>query len=181
MNPRARLTNPSNIIPVAFPSEIELGELNWFFICLSILLYWHFERAPGGVLQYLCMEFLSLSDLCKQSCHHRMSMLLFTWIGWPIPLNVVSILRSGVAPSHDQPLHLAAQQTHGLHYVGIVLPIFTFHHKNIGSTEWYHCEFRPDIEWSSKLIPKCNHGKQCSRRMCTSSISWSKLNLFDGS
>lgn len=98
------------------------------------------------------MEFLSLSDLCKQHCHLWMSVLLFTWICWPIPLSVVSILRSGAAPSCDQPLHLAAQQTYGLcHYAGIVLPIFTFHHESFGSTEWYHSEIRPDIERSSKF------------------------------
>lgn len=28
MNPRARLKNPSYITPIAFPAEIELGELN---------------------------------------------------------------------------------------------------------------------------------------------------------
>lgn len=125
------------------------------------------------------MEYLSLSDLCKQDCHLWMSMLLFTWIGWPIPLSGVSILRSGVSPNHDQPFHLTAQQTYGLcYYTGIVLPFFTFHHESISSTEWYHSEIRPDIEHSSKLTRKCNYEKQCSRRMCTFSISWSNWTFW---
>lgn len=72
------------------------------------------------------MEYFSLSDLCKEGCHLWISMLLFTWIGWPIPLSIVSILKSVVALNHHQPFYLAAQQTYGLcYYAGIILPSFS--------------------------------------------------------